>query len=391
MERDGSVATHAVATERFLLNIDSEQTVDDLRQLLGHIVVHVEVLLPLISGGVHVEAGALADLPGVAQLGHLLPTRASVREDHCQVVLRSVFIYSSLGSGVLIGTRQPREVEENSGRLLATLALSRHEDGEGHVALVGLTPVGDPLKVATAHLVVGGLRESEFITLELIVADMNDSPQALSAVKGVDGLVYLLDALDLVSHVLIDLQLLPHDLLDKLRDLRPALPATESGSLPDTPSDQLERSCRNFMARSSNSDDAGLAPASVSNLEGVSHDLCDSRAIEGEVIAPLLHSEEGLFDVLTLRQLERINEISTSHFDTDFLLLRVGVNSHNHLSSGVFRCLDDREAHSSQAKDDHGGSWLHIAVVEDGTPSRGNSTSQHANLIQVSFVADLGR
>ena len=56
--------------------------------------------------------------------------------------------------------------------------------------------------------------------------------------------------------------------LNKPGDFSPGLPASKGCSLPLSTSDELERPRRDLLAGCGHSDDARLAPASVSDLEG---------------------------------------------------------------------------------------------------------------------------
>jgi hypothetical protein len=51
------MASHGVASDRLVL-VAREISLDQCRELLGHIAVHVVVLLPKIRGGIHIEASA---------------------------------------------------------------------------------------------------------------------------------------------------------------------------------------------------------------------------------------------------------------------------------------------------------------------------------------------
>ena len=65
LERDGerAVAAHAVARDRGVARVHGEVLADDARQLLGDVVVHVEVRAPRLLRGIDVEASACTSAP----------------------------------------------------------------------------------------------------------------------------------------------------------------------------------------------------------------------------------------------------------------------------------------------------------------------------------------
>ena len=119
-----------------------------------------------------------------------------------------------------------------------------------------------------------------------------------------------------------------HHRLDQLRHLRPRLPATERSSFPVSSSHQLERSGWDFLAGGRNTDNTTFAPATVSHLEGTSHDLHDTGAVVGVVVAPLLPGQQPGLDIPTLAG-HAVNALRGSHGYRPGELPIVNVDAHN--------------------------------------------------------------
>lgn len=160
MNRDGTVAAHAVTRDGPSAEVNTEEILDESRQLPSNVSVVLAVLLPLRRRSIDIEASAGTDLP-VLRVGTLNgdTARRSVREHDSQVVLGSMLVNGGLGARILISASEARQVEKNGGRLLASRGTLRNEDGERHFAIVTGTPVLDSLEVSALNLVVIDLSE----------------------------------------------------------------------------------------------------------------------------------------------------------------------------------------------------------------------------------------
>jgi hypothetical protein len=96
-------APHAVAEDGDARGVDGKVGVDELGKLLGHVVVHTEVLRPLGLRGVDVEARAEPKVPRRVGTLDLHTTRAGVGADQSEAVLGGSALSASLGDEVLIG------------------------------------------------------------------------------------------------------------------------------------------------------------------------------------------------------------------------------------------------------------------------------------------------
>lgn len=106
----------------------------------------------------------------------------------------------------------------------------------------------DLLQVSPVDFGVAHLRESLWSRSDFELADFNDCSEAVSTVQSIDGLVHILETLDLVCNKSIDIQLVSHNSLNQLWDFSPALPSTKSSTLPNSSCDELEWSCRDLMS-----------------------------------------------------------------------------------------------------------------------------------------------
>lgn len=67
--------------------------------------------------------------------------------------------------------------------------------------------------------------------------------------------INFVQALELVSHVLIDRKLAQENLVNELRHILARLPSSKSCTFPDAPCDELEWACRELLSRCSHSND----------------------------------------------------------------------------------------------------------------------------------------
>lgn len=233
----------------------------------------------------------------------------------------------------------------------------------------------------------GGLRVSELLA-EL--GDSDDGSEAVSGVEDIDSLVDVGETLDVVGDVLADGEFTSQDTVDELGDLGSGLPASEGGSLPDSSGDELEWSGGNFVSARSDTDNAGLSPTSVSEFEGVSHDLGISCTVESVVVAPLLDGEEVVLNSLPIFEFSWVDEEVATELKSGFLLLGVEVNSDNKSGTSDLGGLNDGESNSSESENNDSSVRLNLAGVPDSSPTSGESASEHADLIKISLLVDLG-
>jgi hypothetical protein len=156
-----------------------------------------------------------------------------------------------------------------------------------HGAVQGLAPVLDSLEGSTLVFNAGNNLNLGCLWLR-VRRNLNNSSEAITSVKGINRFVDLLKAINVVSDKVIDFQFTNNNLVNKLRNILPCLPTTESGTFPASASHKLEWSSLNFFSSSSDSNNAAFTETSVSSLKSSSHDCNISSAIIGEINTPLL-------------------------------------------------------------------------------------------------------
>ncbi len=108
---------------------------DQRGQLLDHVVVHAVVARPRGLRGVHVEAGAVAEVPGAVRVArHVGAARAGVGGHDDQAQLGRHALRAGLLHEVLVGAGEPRQPVQHRQAGARLLGLRRQVDREHHVA-----------------------------------------------------------------------------------------------------------------------------------------------------------------------------------------------------------------------------------------------------------------
>lgn len=118
------MAAHGMASNRNSFAIKDVLVLlkEQGRQFLGDVVVHVVVLVPRLLGSVYVKTGARAKVVGLVFTRQIKAARRGVGEDNCQTVLRGPRVEKALLRGIVRGTSETREVEQN-GDLLRCISV----------------------------------------------------------------------------------------------------------------------------------------------------------------------------------------------------------------------------------------------------------------------------
>ena len=373
---NGTVASHAEAHDRATLGVDVEVALDEVGELLSHVGVHVEVLVPGGLGSVAVVSSTVASSIVSSSLRAVLidATGASVWEDHADLTLHASMGISTLGSSVLpVAGKTGEEVDSGVGRSSLVFDLiGRDKDGEGHLTVVAFTPMLDGLNETTSGLL--GLDNLDLIGRGSVgeLVDGNDTTEASATVHDVNTLLHFIESVVSMSHILIKGKLTKENLVDELGNILTRFPASESCAFPDAPSDELEGSSCELLAGSSDTDDSRLTPSTMGNLEGVTHNLNDTCAVEGEVNAPLLVRLEPVAS----RGLHRVVAVGSAKIFGDLELVLVDVEGVDARSTAVLGGLDDSKADGAETPDSNRAVVAHLRVVHDGTPTSGNSTAE---------------
>jgi len=147
--------------------------------------------------------------------------------------------------------------------------------------------------------------------------------------KSSDGVVYLIEIVEVMCHQLINIKLLSHHLLLELWNFCPTFPSTESSSLPDSASDKLEWSCAYFMTSGCDSNHATLAPTSVCELQCVSHDSSIASAVKSIIVTPWMLLHQLLFAFISTCVVFWVHAVCCSQCLGNWELASIEVNTSN--------------------------------------------------------------
>jgi hypothetical protein len=116
---------------------------DELRKLLINVLEHVEILCVFLAGGVNIVSSAVSELPVILHSLDLGVSGRSVWENASNLVLLGINSEVALdGKVLMVGSQSTQEVKSGVGFAALFLdGLIREIDLEGHLAVVGSTPV----------------------------------------------------------------------------------------------------------------------------------------------------------------------------------------------------------------------------------------------------------
>jgi hypothetical protein len=208
---------------------------DNRGQLLVDIATHVKVLLISLSGGIKIISSALTEGPVILDSLNAGVSGRSIGEDASNLVLLCEKAKVALHCEVLVvGSETTQEIENREG--LASLFLNRFKwkiDLECHLAVVDIAPVLHSLKNSSC-IFNTACHLDYSCSWCLVWSNLNNSSQAVTRVKCIDGLIHLVKPFKLMSNEIVNLEFAKDDLVDKLGHILSALPSTERCSLPLT-------------------------------------------------------------------------------------------------------------------------------------------------------------
>jgi hypothetical protein len=137
---EGAVAAHRVPEDAARVGPGGEVLRDDGGQLPRDVGVHPVVDGPGPFSGVHVEAGAGAEVPVLVLAGDARVARAGVGGDQHQAVLGGEALGAALDHEGLLRARKAGQVVQD--RHGPVRGLGGRVDGEAHLAIAGLRAVG---------------------------------------------------------------------------------------------------------------------------------------------------------------------------------------------------------------------------------------------------------
>mmetsp|Transcript_5863 Transcript_5863/g.24238 ORF Transcript_5863/g.24238 Transcript_5863/m.24238 type:complete len:407 (+) Transcript_5863:165-1385(+) len=191
-----------------------------------------------------------------------------------------------------------------------------------------------------------------------------------------------------MRHVVVHGQLTRQASLHQPRHRAPALPPTESRTLPDASGDELERSGGDLLTRGGDADDAGFAPAAMCALQRRAHHLHVARAVERVVHAPLGHvHDDGLHRGVAV--IGGAQAVRAPELGRDGELVLVEVHADDARRARHLRRLHDGEADGAEAENRDGRPRRHLARVPHRAQAGGHAASEEARLVQGHASVDL--
>jgi len=246
------------------------------------------------------------------------------------------------------------------------------------------------------------------VPIHLVFLHVDDTTDAVTGLHVGESLVDLRQRLT-VSDELVDLELAVHVVVNKVGQLSAALDTSESATLPDTASNELEccdllendrpwinsrtsklTSGGDFLTSGSNTDDDALTPTLVAGLERAAHNVHISSAIESVVATTICHFNEFLLDRLVL-ELGRVDEIGRPKLCAPLLFAVVDIDDDDLTSTVLDTTLNDGETDTASAEDSDVGALLDTAPAGGDDCSAVTScdtTAQQAGAVHWCLVGD---
>lgn len=167
----------------------------------------------------------------------------------------------------------------------------------------------------------------------------DDSAQALARMECINCRISLTNPFEAVGNVVVDIKITVQVSFHQHWNLRATLESAKGCSFPNTSSDQLKRTSRDFMTRSCDTNNAGGAPSTMAAFQCSTHNLGVTCAVKTIIDTPISHNSSnvllnGLVNVI------RVDAIrGTFEFKTVRLVLTKRVASKESSTEYVPSCL----------------------------------------------------
>ena len=172
--------------------------------------------------------------------------------------------------------------------------------------------------------------------------------------------------------------------------MRTSLDTTKSTALPHTTGNELERTSRNLLTSSRNTNNDALTPSLVARLKRSTHNINVTRAIKRVVAATIRHLNELLLDRLVTK-LSRVDKVCGAEFLGPFLFCVVDVDYNNHAGLVLGRALDDGQTDAASAEDGDVAALLDTVLArrDDGSAvAGGDSAAEQAGAVHGGVFLD---
>jgi hypothetical protein len=147
----------------------------------------------------------------------------------------------------------------------------------------------------------------------------------------------------------------------------------------------------NLLSGSGNTNDDALTPTLVASLEGRSHDVNVTSAVEGVVAATISHLNELLLNGLVL-ELHGVDKVGGTELLGPLLLAVVDVDDDDLGRAVLDTTLDDRKTDTASTEDSNVGALLDTTLAgsdDSSTVTGGDTTAEQAGAVHGGLVGDL--
>src|SRR5271170_3425182 len=190
----------------------------------------------------------------------------------------------------------------------------------------------------------------------------------------------------LVSDEIVDVDPAVHVPIHYSWHIGAAACAAESGALPDTAGDQLERPGGNFLAGAGDPDDHRDPPAAVTAFQRLAHQIHIADAFEA-VVGAAIGERHQMRDQIAAHLLG-IHEMRQAEFLGQRLAGRIQIDADYFIGAHQTRTLNDIEADAAQAEHDHVGARLYLGGIDHRANARGDAAADVAHLVKWRILTD---
>ena len=187
---------------------------------------------------------------------------------------------------------------------------------------------------------------------------------------------------------LVDFDLPVHVPVDDPRHVGAAAGAAERRTFPHPPGDQLERSGLDLLPRSGDADDDRHAPATVTALERLAHEIDVTDALEAVIGTAVGEAHQVLHQVPA--ELLGVHEVGHAEALGERFAARVDIHADDPVRADQARALDDVQPNAPQAEHHHVRAGLDLGGVDDRADAGRDAAADVADLLEGRVLADLG-
>lgn len=201
----------------------------------------------------------------------------------------------------------------------------------------------------------------------------------------VKGLVNTINVVVMCDE-LINLDLASKVVLNNTRKLGSALDTAKGTALPDTASNELERSSLDDFTGSSDTNNDRLTPAFVAGLEGRAHNVDVTCAVESEVKAAVGHLNKLLLNRTLV--LGGVDKMGSTKFLGPLLLLVVDINNIDGAGLAGSSTLDNGKTDTASTKNSNVVAFLDIGSDGGSTITSSDTTAKQTDLVKIGLFVN---